>query len=99
MPSTQELIKKYIQDNVVMVFSKSFCPYCDEAKGVLSQVYPDFTAIELDQLPDGGDIQDALQSLSGQRTVPNIYIKGKHVGGCDDLLSAQKSGKLKELLA
>ncbi|ORX88045.1 glutaredoxin [Basidiobolus meristosporus CBS 931.73] len=82
-----------------MVFSKSYCPYCKRAKDLLSKVFPNYTAIELDQLPDGSEIQAALLELSGQRTVPNIYIKGKHLGGCDDLLKAHSSGKLEQLLA
>ena len=36
--------------------------------------------------------------MSGQRTVPNIYINGKHIGGCDNLTSLHKAGKLKPLL-
>ncbi|KAK9727979.1 Glutaredoxin [Basidiobolus ranarum] len=99
MPSTQDLVKKYIEDNVVMVFSKSYCPYCKKVKEALSKAYPNFTAIELDQLPDGSDIQATLLELSGQRTVPNIYIKGNHLGGCDDLLKAVDSGKLTEMLS
>ncbi|KAK9711004.1 Glutaredoxin [Basidiobolus ranarum] len=99
MPSTQDLVKKYIEDNVVMVFSKSYCPYCHRAKDALAKVYPDFTAIELDKLPNGSDIQATLMDLSGQRTVPNIYVKGQHLGGCDDLLKAISSGKLKNMLA
>lgn len=48
---------------------------------------------------NGAAIQDYLQQLSGQRTVPNIFIKGQHLGGCDDLFAAKSSGKLEKLLA
>ena len=49
-------------------------------------------------MSNGGQIQDKLQEVSGQRTVPNIYINGKHIGGCDNLTSLHKAGKLKPLL-
>ena len=53
---------------------------------------------ELDKMPDGNDIQNSLLQLSGQRTVPNVFIKGQHLGGNDDSQRAAKSGKLQELL-
>lgn len=58
----------------------------------------DFVAIELDEVNDGAAIQDALLKVSGQRTVPNVYVKGTHLGGNDDTQAAAKSGKLKEML-
>lgn len=48
---------------------------------------------------DGAAIQDYLQQKTGQRTVPNIFINQKHIGGCDDLLSAERSGSLQKALA
>lgn len=54
--------------------------------------------IELDTMDNGGEIQAALFDISGQRTVPNVFIKGKHLGGNDDSQAAARSGKLQELL-
>lgn len=47
---------------------------------------------------DGSDIQDALEQISGQRTVPNVYIKQKHIGGNSDVQSLKSGGKLQTLL-
>ena len=47
---------------------------------------------------DGDQIQVALHKMTGQRTVPNIFINGKHLGGCDSTVEAKASGKLLELL-
>merc|ERR1712106_927994 len=55
--------------------------------------------IELTELENGPEVQDALLELSGQRTVPNVFINGEHLGGNDDTQKAAKSGKLDELLA
>ena len=52
---------------------------------------------ELDQIPDGTAIQEELAKLTGQRTVPNIFIGGVHVGGNDALVHAKEKGKLQKL--
>ena len=54
--------------------------------------------IELDQVDNGDDIQRALQVISGQRTVPNVFVKGQHLGDNDDTLAAARNGKLKQML-
>ena len=54
--------------------------------------------IELNQVDNGDDIQKALQVISGQRTVPNVFVKGKHLGGNDDTQAAARSGKLQQML-
>jgi len=54
--------------------------------------------IELNQVDNGDDIQKALQVISGQRTVPNVFVKGKHLGGNDDTQAAARSGELQQML-
>lgn len=49
-------------------------------------------------MDDGADIQAALLEMTGQKTVPNVFIKGQHVGGNDATQAAAKSGKLQEML-
>jgi len=53
---------------------------------------------ELDHMDNGAEIQAALIQISGQRTVPNVFVKGKHLGGNDDTHAAARSGKLDEML-
>ncbi|SPN98712.1 probable glutaredoxin [Cephalotrichum gorgonifer] len=91
-------VQGLIDQNKVVVFSKSYCPYCKATKSTLSSLDAEFTVYELDQLPDGAETQDALQVISGQRTVPNIFINQKHIGGNSDLQSLSQSGELKKLL-
>lgn len=52
---------------------------------------------ELDQLPDGQAMQEELAKMTGQRTVPNIFIGGVHIGGNDALVHAKEKGKLEKL--
>lgn len=67
------------------MFSKSYCPYCQNTKRILESYDAKYKAIELNQENDGDDIQKALAEMTGQRTVPNIFINKKHIGGNSDL--------------
>lgn len=73
--------------------------YCSKAKALLKKLNIEFYAIELDNEENGADIQNYLHEKTGQRTVPNIFINGKHLGGCDSLIAADSNGTLKKLLA
>lgn len=99
-PATPEL-KKEIESNInshkILVYSKSYCPYCTSTKSLLQSLNQDYKVIELDQIPKGSAIQNGLQELTGQRTVPNIFINGKHIGGNSHIQALHSQGKLKPL--
>ncbi|KAL3807151.1 hypothetical protein ACHAXA_011352 [Cyclostephanos tholiformis] len=99
MVSPIDFAKSEIASNDVVVFSKTFCPYCTSTKQLFSGMKVDAKIIELDKLENGAEIQSALLDMTGQRTVPNVFIKGKHLGGNDVTQAAAKSGKLKEMMA
>jgi len=80
------------------VFSKSYCPYCTSTKRLLSEMNAKPKIFELDEMNDGDQIQRTLYELTGQRTVPNVFVKGKHLGGNDDTHAAARSGRLNEML-
>ena len=95
----KEKVSAAIKDNKIMVFSKTYCPYCKKAKQALTDMGLQFKVQELDlDEKEGPAIQQALQDLTGQRTVPNIFLKGAHLGGCDNTLAAIADGKLKKML-
>merc|ERR1719422_2941930 len=77
-----------------MVFSKTTCPFCTKIKQLFDSLKFKYEVLELDQISDGAEIQAALAEKSGQRTVPNVYINGEHVGGCDDTLKLHSENKL-----
>lgn len=93
-----DFVKEEVEGNDVVVFSKSFCPFCKKTKKLMTKLEIDATVFELDKMDDGADIQEALAEMTGQRTVPNVFIKGEHLGGNDDTQKAAKSGKLQEML-
>jgi|TARA_B100000513_G_C11811418_1_gene155690 glutaredoxin 3 len=55
--------------------------------------------MELNEREDGAEVQAALAELTGQRTVPNVFIKGQHLGGNDDTQRANRDGTLLKMLA
>ncbi|KAJ5364226.1 glutaredoxin [Penicillium cataractarum] len=89
--------EQLIRENGVVVFSKSYCPYCTSSKKVLDNLGAKYEVLELDQDAEGSAIQAALEEISKQRTVPNIFINQKHIGGNSDL-QAIKSSQLPALL-
>ncbi|XP_043708212.1 glutaredoxin-C4-like [Telopea speciosissima] len=91
-------VKKTISSHNIVVFSKSYCPYCMKAKSVFKELNQTPHVVELDQRDDGLDIQDVLSKMVGRRTVPQVFINGKHIGGSDDTVEAYHSGKLARLL-
>ncbi|KXX78791.1 Glutaredoxin [Madurella mycetomatis] len=91
--SAQKKAQQLIDDNGVIVFSKSWCPYCNNAKRILSGMNAKYAHYELNQESDGDDIQAALYAMTGQRTVPNIFIGRIHIGGNSDLESVVQNGK------
>ncbi|KAF2573660.1 hypothetical protein F2Q70_00000522 [Brassica cretica] len=90
--------KEIVSEYPVVVFSKTYCGYCQRVKQVLTQLGATFKVLELDEMSDGGEIQSALSEWTGQSTVPNVFIKGKHIGGCDRVVESNKQGKLVPLL-
>jgi glutaredoxin 3 len=97
MSAVRQIIDKLISQNTLMIFSKSYCPYCTRAKSAASDLGLKYKAVELDDEPNGTDIQNELQVKTGQRSVPNIFYNGNHIGGCDDFLASIKNGKFAKL--
>ncbi|GBF91717.1 glutaredoxin-C4 [Raphidocelis subcapitata] len=91
-------IRKTVADNKVVVYSKTTCPYCTRVKGLLAELKVPALVIELDQTADGPDVQASMMDVVGRRSVPQVFIGGNHVGGCDDTVAAYEAGKLKDLL-
>ncbi|KAI9934239.1 hypothetical protein AWENTII_008641 [Aspergillus wentii] len=98
MSAAKTKAQTLINENGVVVFSKSYCPYCTATKSTLKDAGAKFTVLELNEIDDGPAIQNALVEISNQRTVPNVFIQGKHIGGNSDLQAkkAQLPALLKE---
>ncbi|KAK0619434.1 putative glutaredoxin [Immersiella caudata] len=91
--SAQQKVQQLINDNGVVVFSKSYCPYCNNTKRLLDSYGAKYAHYELNQEEDGSDVQEALLNITGQRTVPNIFINRQHIGGNSDFEAVIAGGK------
>lgn len=81
-----------------MIYAKSWCPYCGQVKGLFKKLQVDFQAVNLDEIHEGEEIQDELAGITGSHTVPQVFIKGEFIGGCDETMTLSRNGKLKEKL-
>ena len=93
-----KVVETYISNNQVMIFSKSYCPFCKRVKALFDGLNVEYTALELDLEENGESIQAALANKSGQKTVPNVYINGTHIGGNDDTHRLHQEGGLLKLI-
>jgi glutaredoxin 3 len=80
----------------VTVYTTDFCPYCRSAKALLERRGIEYQEINLARDPDS---RAQLSEVTGMITFPQILIDGSPVGGFDQLLAADRSGRLSELLA
>ena len=81
----------------VEIYTKMMCGYCVRAKRLLEMQKIPYEEIAVDF--GGAKKAEMVQRAGGQMTVPQIFINGRHVGGCDELMSLEQQGRLDELLA
>ena len=80
----------------IEVYSTAVCPYCVAAKNLLKARGLEWTEVRVDR--DAEQRHAMLARSGGRRTVPQIFVNDQHVGGYDELVAADRSGKLKQLL-
>ena len=81
----------------IEVYTTNICPYCDRAKQLLRKHNLSFEEINV-----SSNIlkrEEMLKRSNGRQTVPQIFINGNHVGGCDDLYALDKAGRLLPMVA
>ena len=102
----KKLVEDAISTNPVVIFSKTYCPYCVTAKRHIAdsadrmESFDGAKIFELDTMgEEGWAIQGALEEMTGRRTVPNVFISGKSVGGGDDVAGIAASGNLDDMIS
>jgi glutaredoxin 3 len=80
----------------VLIYTKRGCGYCESAKALLASKGIAYKEVKLD---GQADVASALYASVGRRTVPQIFIGDKHVGGCDDLYALEYQDQLDAMLA
>jgi glutaredoxin 3 len=98
--ASQDEVRQIVDNNAVVIFTWKTCPFCVKAKQALQANNIEF--LEVLATPE---ISAALESLTGQGSVPSVWVKGTFIGGCNDgpedwmgLNPCLRSGKFQELL-
>ena len=81
---------------VVEIYTKPLCPYCIRAKRLLKQKGIAFA--EIDIWLSAANKSEMLERAEGRSTVPQIFIDGRGIGGCDELMALESAGRLEPLL-
>ena len=81
----------------IEIYTSPFCGFCYRAKHLLTEKGAAFT--EIDVMMDGNRRAEMMKRAGGRNTVPQIFIDGRHIGGCDDLHALDSDGALDPLLA
>lgn len=81
----------------IEIYTKSTCGFCHMAKRLLTSKGVSFAEVDILVQPEKR--AEMIGRANGGSTVPQIFIDGAHVGGCDDLMGLERSGKLDALLA
>lgn len=80
----------------VIIYTTKVCPYCVRAKMLLQKKNAEYKEIDA---TDPSIREEMISKAGGQRSVPQIFIGGKHIGGSDDLYALNSKGELDDLLA
>ena len=80
----------------VEIYTTSICPYCSRAKSLLQRKGVSYREIDVERDPARRNAM--IERSGGRQTVPQIFIAGRHVGGCDDLYALEGRGELDTLL-
>ncbi len=81
----------------VTIYTRDFCPYCTRALALLKKKGVDFEEINAGM--DARKKEEMVKRSNGGRTFPQIFVGDSHLGGCDDVMALDRSGKLDALLA
>ena len=92
------LTQFYIDNNSITIFSKAACPFCVKAIDLLKNYNVSTNIVDLGNTSDGPELFRLLNLETGRKTVPNIYVFGKNIGGYSELEQLHKSGELFNML-
>jgi glutaredoxin 3 len=81
----------------IEIYTRAWCSYCSAAKRLLTRKGLSFEETDVEASP--GALSVMVQRAGGRRSVPQIFIRGRHVGGSDDLHALDREGRLDALLA
>ena len=103
MSDVQQRIEELVKSNEVLLFMKGsasfpMCGFSGRAVQVLKACGVDAKAIKTVNVLDDADIRQGIKEYTSWPTIPQVFIKGEFVGGCDIMINMHQSGELEQLL-
>ena len=89
-----EAVRSLVDKKPLVIFSKSSCCVSHSTKQLMSSYGANATVYELDEIPNGKEVENGLMSMGCKPSVPAIFIGNEYVGGSNEILSLQVQGKL-----
>lgn len=93
----KKTINHIIRKHRIVLFIKTYCPYCMKAVSIIKSSGKRYHIVDVED-PKNIWMREKLMQMTKRRTVPNIFINGKSIGGCDELEELQRKGQLYNLL-
>ncbi|XP_012263065.2 uncharacterized protein LOC105690101 [Athalia rosae] len=94
----KRMVENLIYNTRVVIFSKTYCPYCVTAKEIFEELDEPYALLELDERDDREEIQEIVGELTGGTSVPRVFVNGYYIGGGNDVKALYESGELEEML-
>lgn len=94
-PTFTEPLPTSLRMTKVEMYAAPWCPYCVRAKALLDAKGVDYSYVDVDETPGA---REEMQARGGGRTIPQIFIAGSPIGGCDELHALERQGQLDRLL-
>jgi glutaredoxin 3 len=93
---SSSIVQEQIKEHPVVMYSTTYCGYCVKAMQLFQIVRVNPFVVYIDKESNGEEIAMALYKMTGQSTVPSIFIGGKHIGGFTQLAMGLKSGSIQK---
>lgn len=101
--NTKKIVQDFIDQNKVMIFSATYCPYCRIASKQFDKLNEPYKKLEMDtyfdsKLKFAAAVRELAEISDGMSFVPKVYVCGRYIGGGSEAKQLYESGKLKELI-
>jgi cysteine synthase A len=102
-PAAASFVARTVEDESVVMFALEWCEFCWSVRKLFTKLGIAYRSVDVDSVEFqkgdlGGRIRAVLADRTGQKTMPQIYIGGEHIGGCTDLFDAWRNGTMQKRL-
>jgi cysteine synthase A len=102
-PGAERFVDEVVRDESVVLFALEWCEFCWSVRKLFARLGIEYRSVDLDSVAyqqdnRGGKIRDVLAERTGARTIPQVFVAGRHIGGCTETFDAWRDGSMQRLL-